>query len=191
ELGDAYHKTGRYRQERKLYRMAEKYIPEEPWIIRFQARLALSQKDSKKVDRYLTKYISVLKGNSSSEGTIAAGLAWIYSMSGIPDKAEENYRRSVMLEPDNTSGLHNFATFLINKNRHLDEVSGLMDRAMELAPDRYSYYNYSDTKGWGVYKQGKHKEALEILEKTWNDAPYKLYSIKSHLEEVRKAVAGQ
>ena len=191
ELGDAYHKTGRYRKERKLYRMAEKYIPEEPWIIRFQARLALSQKDSKKVDRYLTKYISVLKGNSSSEGTIAAGLAWIYSMSGIPDKAEENYRRSVMLEPDNTSGLHNFATFLINKNRHLDEVSGLMDRAMELAPDRYSYYNYSDTKGWGVYKQGKHKEALEILEKTWNDAPYKLYSIKSHLEEVRKAVAGQ
>jgi tetratricopeptide (TPR) repeat protein len=191
ELGDAYHKTGQYRKEKKLYRIAEMYIPDEPWIIRFQARLALTEKDSIKANRYLDKYKSVLKNNLSSEGTIAAGLAWIYSMSGIPDKAEEYYRESVQLEPGNPGRLQNFASFLINKNRHLDEVPGLMDRAMEIARDKYNYYNYSDTKGWGLYKQGKYQESLEVLEKTWNEAPFKLYSIKSHLEEVRKAVADQ
>ena len=191
ELGDAYHKTGQYRKEKRLYRMAEKYIPDEPWIIRFQARLALTEKDSIKANRYLDKYTSVLKNNLSSEGTIAAGLAWIYSMAGIPDKAEEYYRESVQLEPMIPLRLQNFASFLINKNRHLDEVQGLMDRAMKIAPDKYYYYNYSDTKGWGLYKQGKYQEALEVLEKTWNEAPFKLYSIKSHLEEVRKAVADQ
>jgi Tfp pilus assembly protein PilF len=62
---------------------------------------------------------------------------------------------------------------------------------MELASNKFDYNNYLDTKGWGLYKQGKYKKAMEVLEKTWNEAPFKLYSIKSHLEEVRKAIAGE
>jgi AraC-like DNA-binding protein/tetratricopeptide (TPR) repeat protein len=189
ELGNAYHETGQYRKEKKLYKMAEKNFPDEPWIIRFQAILAFTLKDSIAANRYIKKYISVLKKNSSSEGTVAGDLAWIYSMSGIPDKAEEYFRKSVELEPENTLILHNFANFLINKNRHLDEVPELMDRAMEIAPDKYHYYNFYDTKGWGLYKQGKYQEALDILQKTWDSAPFPIYSIYSHLEEVKKAVA--
>jgi hypothetical protein len=60
---------------------------------------------------------------------------------------------------------------------------------MELAQNRVDYFNYSDTKGWGLYKQGSYQEALEVLQKTLDEAPYKLYSIKSHLEEVKKAIA--
>jgi AraC-like DNA-binding protein/tetratricopeptide (TPR) repeat protein len=191
ELGNAYHQTGQYRKEKKLYKMAEKYMPDDPWIIRFQSILALSEKDTVAVTRYIGKYISVLKRNSSSEGTIAAGLAWIYSMAGFPDKAEEYYRKSISLEPENPIRLNNFASFLINKNRHLNEVSELTDKTMEFARSKYEYYNYLDTKGWGLFKQGKYKEALEVLEKTWNEAPFKLYSLRSHLEEVKKAVAGQ
>jgi hypothetical protein len=41
------------------------------------------------------------------------------------------------------------------------------------------------------YKQGRNKEALEILQKCWDEAPFKLYSIKSHLEEVKKTVLSQ
>ncbi|MCJ7449370.1 MAG: hypothetical protein MUO72_16970 [Bacteroidales bacterium] len=112
-------------------------------------------------------------------------------MAGIPDKAEEYYRKALSLEPENPSGLNNFASFLINKNRNLNEVSELIDKAMELAPNKYDYCNYSDTKGWWLYKQGKYNEALEILQRTWDSAPFPLYSINSHLEEVKKAAAGQ
>ncbi len=64
-----------------------------------------------------------------------------------------------------------------------------MDKAMELAPNKSDYYNYLNTKGWGLFKSGKTKEALEILQKTFDEAPFKVYSIKSHLEEVKKAIA--
>jgi tetratricopeptide (TPR) repeat protein len=87
--------------------------------------------------------------------------------------------------------MNTFANYLIENNRNLDEVSELMDRAMELAQNKVDYYNYSDMKGWSLYKQGKNQEALDILQKTWDSAPFKLYSIYSHLEEVEKAVGRQ
>jgi hypothetical protein len=62
---------------------------------------------------------------------------------------------------------------------------------MKLAKNRTDYYNYMDTKGWGYYRMGKNKEALEILQKVWDEAPYRIYTIKSHYEEVKKAVGGQ
>ncbi|MCJ7449371.1 MAG: helix-turn-helix domain-containing protein [Bacteroidales bacterium] len=63
ELGNAYHKTGQYKKEKKLYKIAEKYIPDDPWIIRFQTILALAEKDSIATNRYIEKYITVLKKN--------------------------------------------------------------------------------------------------------------------------------
>ena len=67
----------------------------------------------------------------------------------------------------------------------------MMDKAMALAKDKMTYYEFLNTKGWSLYKQGKNKEALEIIQKAWDETPYKVYSIRSHLEEVKKAVAGQ
>jgi hypothetical protein len=64
-----------------------------------------------------------------------------------------------------------------------------MDKAMKLAANKVDYYDYLDIKGWGLYKQGKNKEALEILQKCWDEAPFKVYSIKSQYEEVKKVVA--
>ena len=59
---------------------------------------------------------------------------------------------------------------------------------MGLAKNKIEYYDYLNIKGWGLYKQGKAKEALEILQKCWDEAPFKLYSIRSHYEEVKMAV---
>jgi hypothetical protein len=50
------------------------------------------------------------------------------------------------------------------------------------------------TKGWGLYKQGKYQEALEILQKSWDlrmkNAIYD-HEAFLHLEAAKKAVAGQ
>jgi hypothetical protein len=48
-----------------------------------------------------------------------------------------------------------------------------------------------DTKGWGLYKQKKYKEALELLEKSWDLKPYYDHELYLHLEAAKKAVAGQ
>ena len=95
------------------------------------------------------------------------------------------------MKPDDPDKMSDLALFLIDTNRKIDEVPVLMDNAMKLAKDKVDYYNYSDTKGWGLFKQGKFKEALDVLQKTWDEAPFKLYLIRSHLEEVKKAAEGK
>jgi tetratricopeptide (TPR) repeat protein len=64
----------------------------------------------------------------------------------------------------------------------------LVERALKSEPDNYSYL---DTKGWGLYKQGKNKEALKLLEKCDSLKPVYDHELFLHLEAARKAVAGQ
>lgn len=189
-LGNAYNKTGQFKKEKKLLKEAEHYIP-GTWLNTLQALLAFSEKDTIKANSYIEKFISVKKGNSDSEADIANGVGDIYGQAGLMDKAEEYYRKALSLEPENVGRIYGLAYFSIISNRNLNEVPELMDKAMQLAPNKIDYYNYSDMKGWSLYKQGKYQESLEILQRTWDEAPFKLYSIRSHLEEVKKAVEVQ
>ena len=79
------------------------------------------------------------------------------------------------------------ANRLIEMNKNFDEVSELIDRALKLAGNKWDYYFFLDTKGWGLYKSGKYQEALELFQNLWDTAPYKMYFIKSHLKEGKKA----
>jgi len=187
-LGDAYHQTGQYRMERKLYRNAEKDFPGDPIILRMQAVLALSQGKTNAADEYIGRYISILEGNAYSEAAITSGLGSIYRDAGLFDKAEEFYRRALSLEPDRAVRLNNLAWFLIHYDRDIDEGLELIKKALEIRPGDYLYL---DTKGWGLYKQGKYREALEFLEKSWESKPMYDYDIYLHLEEARKAVSDQ
>ena len=87
--------------------------------------------------------------------------------------------------------MNNLAYFLIDKDRNIDEGLELVDKALKLSPDNY---NYLHTKGWGLYKQGKYKEALDILQKSWDLRREKaIYDHEAflHLEAAKKAVASQ
>ncbi len=186
-LGLAYHKTGQYKKEKKLYKKAELDFPDDPPLILRQAILALTEGDTISGNDYIKKYISLRKEGSASEAVIAISIAEIFSESGIPDKAEEYYRQALSLEPENPFMLNYLAYFLIDKDRNIKEGLELVDKALELSTDDYNYLN---TKGWGLYKQGKNKEALELLEKAWKLKPIYNHEIYLHIEEVKKAIAG-
>ena len=188
-LGLAYHRTEMYKEEKRLYKKAEKDFPNDPELIYRQAVLALAMGNTKIANKYIEKFKTIRIGNSAKEADIEANLASIYSEAHILDKAEAKFREGLSLEPQNTWLMNQFAWFLINNNLNLNEVPVLMDKAMLQASNKLLYYDYLETKGWSLYKIGKNREALEILQKTWDEAPFKLYSIKSHLEEVKKVVA--
>ena len=190
-LGYAYYKTGQFRKADRLYRKAEKYFIDNPNINDMQAMLALAENDTVTANKYIEKYIATKKKNSSTEADISAGLGWVYAEAGIPDKAEKYYRKAISLEPENPILMNKFANFLIKNNRSLDEIPLLMDKAMQFASCNYDYSEYSDTKGWGLYKQGKYPEALNVLQNTWDSATFKMYFIKAHLEEVKSFLALQ
>jgi tetratricopeptide (TPR) repeat protein len=187
-LGQAYHETGQYKKERELYKKAEQDFPDDRDIIYRQAILSLKEGDTVEADRYIKKYIFVCKDISYSEAVITTNLAAIYSEADILDKAERYYRQALVLEPEIISRLNNLAYFLIDKDRNINEGLEIVDKALELSPDNYASLH---GKGWGLYKQGKYKEAQGFLEKSWKIKPVYNHALYLHLEEVKKALASQ
>ena len=120
--------------------------------------LALTLGDTVGANRYIKKFISVLKENSSLDADIAAGLALMYRGADKLEKAEEYYRKALLFDPTNPERIYTLAWFLIDNDRKINEGLELIDKALELKPD----YNYLDAKGWGLYKQGKYQEALNV-----------------------------
>jgi tetratricopeptide (TPR) repeat protein len=191
ELGTAYHKTGQYKKERKLYREAEKYFPDDSYLMFRQWVMMLTLGDSTGIRNYYDKGIAYMKSTYRAEAEIASVLAFGLSEAGIPDMAEENYRLAVSLEPENPLMLNNLAYFLIDNDLNVDEGLELVEKALELNPDDY---NLLHTKGWGSYKQGSYHEAMELLQKSWDlRRELAVYNHEAylHLEEAKKAAASQ
>jgi tetratricopeptide (TPR) repeat protein len=191
ELGLAYHKTGQFDKERKIYKLAEKFIPGDPVNCCRQAILALSENDTVTANHYFEKYIAIHRRNYPTwESEIPATHGWIYSEAGYPGKAEEYFRKAISMDPKNPERLYYVANFLIDNNRNLNDVPELMEHAMALASNNVDYYKYMDLKGWGLYKQGQVKKALEILQKVQDSIPFPMYMLTAHYQDVKKSAAG-
>jgi tetratricopeptide (TPR) repeat protein len=185
-LGFAYHKIGNYKKEKEIYIRAQQEFPDDPAIIYRQAILSFTEGDTVVANRFIQKYIDVSKENSRSDASIKSDLADIYAEAGIPDKADKYYRQALLIWPDNPYYLNNLAHFLIETDRNLNEGLELVERALKLSPDSWYLLN---TKGWGLYKQGKYQNAYELLNKAWNLKPVYEHELYLHLEEAKKAFA--
>jgi tetratricopeptide (TPR) repeat protein/AraC-like DNA-binding protein len=188
-LGLAYHKTGQYRKEQRLYRQAEKDIPDNPSIIRRQAILSIVRGKTKQANEYLTKFESLIRNEGASEASVQTQLGKIYEEAGKMNVAEKHFREALLLEPNNPERINNLATLLIKNDMHVHEGMALVEKALEIWPDHYTYLHM---KGWGLYKQGKIREALEILQKSWDlRITHAVYNHEAflNLEEVKVAVA--
>ena len=196
QLAKAYYYAGQFKKEKKLFKEVENvnedhesryFLP----IIWQQILLSMAEKDTAETNRYIKKYITLEKELSLPEADYTADLGMMNATAGYLDKAEEYLRKALSIEPENPVYLKKLADFFIDNNRKLNDVPELMDKAMKQAKNRTDYYTFMDTKGWAYYKMGKNKEALSILQKVWDEAPYKIYVLRSHYEEVKKAVASQ
>lgn len=212
-LGFTYHATGQYKKEKRIYKKAERDFPESAEIKKRQAILALSENRSEEAVECIEKFRSFRKEASSNtdlaklEAHITSGVAEIYYEAGIIDKAEEYYRQQLLLDSENTNRINYLAYLLINEDRNVIEGLELIDRALEIRYNEISsdsnfykrtqgnrlsdYYDYMHTKGWGLYKQGKYQEALNILQKSWDIRREKAiydHTAWLHLEAAKKAV---
>jgi tetratricopeptide (TPR) repeat protein len=191
DLGLSYHETGQYKEEKRLKKKAEHDFPDDPDLIYRQTVLALPMKKANTADKYFKRYLSILKENPSSEADIAMNLGWIYSDAGTLDEVEKYLRQAFSLEPEKPDRLNSLAWFLIDRDRNVNGGLALVDKALASSPDDY---NYLHTKGWGLYKQGKYQEALNILQKSWDlRMQIAIWDREAflHLEAAKKAVTGQ
>jgi tetratricopeptide (TPR) repeat protein/AraC-like DNA-binding protein len=191
ELGQAYRRAGRYKEEKKLYRKAKKDHPDAPDLLEQYAYMAFSEGDTAEGNRYIKKWTMIRKEQSWSDADIVSTMAWIYDMAGMPDKEEDCFQQAIILEPEKTGRINSLAYFLIEKDRNIEEGMSLVNKVLELNPESY---NALSVKGWGLYKQGKYKEALDMLQKSWDlrmqNAIYN-HTAFLHLEAAKKAAMGQ
>jgi TolB-like protein/Tfp pilus assembly protein PilF len=184
----AYYKTGQYKKAKKLLKESEKNFPDDEDLTNCKAIVSLCLGDTVAANDYIKKYVSQLKENSASEAAIANSVASIYWESGFLDKAEEYDRQALSLKPDNPGLMSILASLLIDKDRNINEDLELADKALDLKPNSVALL---DTKGWGLFKQGKYEEALKLLEKADSLKTVYGHTLYLHLEAAKKAVAIQ
>ena len=187
----AYHATGQFRREKKIYKKAEEDFPGDWHISEGWARISLAEGDTAAAYRYVEKYLSFLTDAPVSKATIANEMAKIYFEEGNSGKAEEYYSKSLSLEPDNPDALCGIAYLLIDKDRNIDNGLELVEKALKVNPDNFKYLH---CKGWGLYKQGKYQAALEFLQESWDLRMLNSFYVHTaylHLQEAKKAVEGQ
>jgi tetratricopeptide (TPR) repeat protein len=188
-LGHAYHNTGQFSKEQKLYQKAEKDFPNDPSIIRRQAILALSRGKTKQADKYLARFKPILLNQGASEASIQTQLGWIYEEAEKLDQAEKHLRSALLLEPENPQRMNFLAYLLIKKDINVYEGMELIHNALQIKPNDCFFLH---TKGLGLYKQGEYRESLEVLRKSWElRKEQAIYSHDAflHLEQAKKAVA--
>jgi tetratricopeptide (TPR) repeat protein len=189
-LGTAYHKTGQVRKEKKLYLKAEEDFPGDISLIRNQFVLSKSTGDTAEANMYTEKTLNFFKSNSMKDADIVATMASALVDAGSIDEAEVFYREALSLESESPARLNTLAYFLIDNDRNIPEGLELVEKALQINPD---HYNNLHTKGLGLYKQGKYREALEILQRSWDlRREVAVYNHEAflNLEAAKKAAAG-
>jgi TolB-like protein/Tfp pilus assembly protein PilF len=110
-------------------------------------------------------------------------LAEIFSNAGLFNKSEEYFKKVILEQPGNPNIFYTYATSLINNNLNVSRGLELIDKALELNPNNGAYI---DTKAWGLYKQHRYDESLDLLAKAYKIFPSS--DIKAHIDSVKRVM---
>jgi tetratricopeptide (TPR) repeat protein len=188
-LIDAYHDTKQKKKEERLIKQGAQDYPDNLGINWCEFRHSLDVKDTLAANDYREKIINLYRENSEPELNYTLYFAYTYRNEKYPKKAEEYIQKAFTMVDNDPVKINNLAWFLIIEDVNINEGLELADKALEISPNNYALL---DTKGWGLYKQGKYKEALNFIQKADSLKPTSYESlIFFHIQEVKKAIANQ
>jgi tetratricopeptide (TPR) repeat protein len=149
---------------------------------------ALSQGKTKEADEILVKYFAKHKELGTPEHLLEQFLGQMYENANILDEAEVHFRKSCELYPQRHTGMYQLAAFLIYNDIKIDEGMELVRKGLEIQPDHELLLQL---KGWGLYKQGRYEESVQLLNKMWEQSLEFNYGLYQHLQEAKQALANQ
>jgi tetratricopeptide (TPR) repeat protein len=193
--GQCYHALGQHTKEMEVYKYGLLALPDYPEIIWRQVLCSITQGDTIKANNLLSRYQSSCEEQGYSVSRSEANIGLLYEKAEYPRKAEKHYQLAIEYKPTDTYtiwAMNELAYLLINIGLSISEGISLIDQALETNPtDMRLLASIYHTKGWGLHKQGKNREALEHLYKAWDLRPFYDHDHFLHIQEVEKALASQ
>jgi Flp pilus assembly protein TadD len=104
----------------------------------------------------------VMPGQPRDNGTVWSLLGGIYERQKFFDRAEEQFKKALALDPKNSYVLNYYGYMLGDLGQRLDEAESLVQRALNEEPFNGAYL---DSLGWIYYKQNKFAAAEATLRK--------------------------
>ena len=98
---------------------------------------------------------------------------------GKYDVTEQYLRKLIQMNPQDANAYNALGYSLLERNVRIPEAVGLVEQALQLAPDDASII---DSVGWGYYRSGKLDDSVKMLRRAFAANPDP--EIASHLGEV-------
>jgi len=207
-LANVYRKLEKYNKAQKIYKKGLKLFPESWQIPYGQAICALLQKDTASANHYINQYKSALKKEGSSpEPWITANIGKIYFAAGQIERAEKLFRLALKVrlnQGDNIDitnpGNHLFwyydllGRLLIDSNINVEEGMKYILTSLDLSKESNDFSDHPQILsglGYGYYKQGKYKEALQALKQAEKGMTLYNNTLHNRIQEVEQALASQ
>lgn len=91
------------------------------------------------------------------------------------------YDKALSLNPENSVVLNNYAYYLSLRSTNLEKAAEMARKSVDMDP--YNHNNL-DTYAWVLYKQGKYEEALQWMNKAYNNGGDSSGVVLEHLGDI-------
>jgi len=96
-------------------------------------------------------------------------------------ESDEAFEEALKLDPKNALVLNNYSYYLSVRSENLEKAEKMSLLSNQLDPENA---NSQDTYGWILYKEKKHQEAKEWLEKALKNDGEKSATLLEHLGDI-------
>ncbi len=78
------------------------------------------------------------------------------------EQSDKAFEKALSFDPSNVTVLNNYAYFLSERGKKLDEAERMSQKSLDLRPNEASYL---DTYGWIQYRKGNYLKAKDFIER--------------------------
>ena len=118
--------------------------------------------NEKAIEYYLKAANTAMKLLEEQEDNVSLMVQYADLMQKVErfDEAEKYYLLAIDREPQQATAMNNLGYMWIEHGEKLTKAIRLVEKALEIEPDNTAFL---DSLGWGLFKRGKYREALEKL----------------------------
>ncbi|MBI4931631.1 MAG: tetratricopeptide repeat protein [Bacteroidetes bacterium] len=160
---------------------AMELFPSEPYNYIFNASANYQKKKYKEAIDAINNGKDYVAGDKKLLGQFYSILGDCYNSLKEYKLSDENFEKTINLDPENANVMNNWAYYLSLRNDNLDRAEKMGLKANQLVKDNSSY---EDTYAWVLYKKKNYDEAKRWQEKAMEHGGEKNGTLLEHYGDI-------